>query len=161
MSQLLDAVAGVTNACEPLPGLITGGQPTTAHLAALKRAGCEVVLDIRDPMEPQPFKTPAAVRSAGLEYINIPVSHAAHDDRTLEQVRRAVRDLAGRKRTFFYCNSGNRVGATLIPYLMLDKGFEEEAAITTAMRVGTRSAELIEWALDYVRRQQARDGRDG
>jgi hypothetical protein len=44
------------------------------------------------------------------------------------------------------------VGATLIPYLMLDQGFEEEDAVTLAMRIGTRSAELIEWALDYVRR---------
>ncbi len=49
MSQLLDAIDGVPNACEPMPGIVTGGQPTADHLAALKRAGCEVVLDIRDP----------------------------------------------------------------------------------------------------------------
>src|SRR2546428_370071 len=61
MSQLLDAAAGVANACEPIPGVVTGGQPTLAHLAALKRAGCEVILDIREPMEPQPFQAADAV----------------------------------------------------------------------------------------------------
>src|SRR5262245_44710215 len=52
VSQLLDAIAGVPNASEPVTGLIAGGQPQATHLAALKRAGCELVLDCRDPMEP-------------------------------------------------------------------------------------------------------------
>ena len=65
MSQLLDAAAGVPNACEPIPGIVTGGQPTAAQLAALKRAGCDVVLNIREPMEPQPYRTPDAVADYG------------------------------------------------------------------------------------------------
>jgi len=73
MSQLLDAIAGVPNACEPIHGIVTGGQPASEHLAALKRAGCEVVIDIREAMEPRPFKTPDAVVQAGLEYVSIPI----------------------------------------------------------------------------------------
>ena len=154
MSQLLDAIAGVPNACEPLPGLVTGGQPITEHLVALKRAGCDVVLDIRDPMEPRPIRTPDAARGAGLEYINVPVSYASLDDATLARVRETLTALLAQQKTvFFHCGSGNRVGATLIPYLILDQGFAEEDAVTAAMRVGTRSAELLAWALDYVRRQ--------
>ncbi len=80
MSQLLDAVSGVLNAYEPVPGLITGGQPLPEHLAALKVAGCDVVVDVRDPMEDQPIDAPAAVRAAGLDYLNIPVSHTPLDD---------------------------------------------------------------------------------
>src|SRR5437764_15288189 len=112
MSQLLDAAAGVPNACEPIPGVVTGGQPTLAHLTALKRAGCEVILDIREPMEPQPFRAADAVQAAGLEYINIPVSHGPLDDATFDQVRHTVRELAGRKRRLFYSGSGHRVGVT-------------------------------------------------
>jgi hypothetical protein len=37
---------------------------------------------------------------------------------------------------------------------MLDQGLEEEDAVGQAMRVGLRSAELMEWGLDYVRRAQ-------
>ena len=153
MSQLLDAAAGVANACEPIPGVVTGGQPTLAHLAALKRAGCVVILDIREPMEPQPFRAADAVRAAGLEYINIPVSHGPLDDATFDRVRRTVGELAGRKRCFFYCGSGNRVGVTLLPYLMLDQGMSEDDAVTEAMRIGMRNAGLMQEALDYVSRR--------
>ena len=155
MSQLLDAVAGVLNACEPVPGMVTGGQPLVAHLAALKRAGCEVVVDVRDPMEEQPFDAPATVRAAGLEYLNIPVSHTPLDERAIEDLQRALHDVIRTRPTFIYCNSGNRVGAALIPYLMLDRGVDEEGAVDAAMRMGTRHAELLEWALAYVRRHQS------
>ncbi len=151
MSKLLDAIAGVPNACEPLPGIVTGGQPAAAHLAALKQAGCAVVIDIREPMEPQPFRTPDAVVAAGLEYESIPVGHGAVSDATFRRLSDAVRELAGKRPAFIYCSSGNRVGGTLLPYFMLDRGLDEEAAVAQALRVGLRSAELMEQALEYVR----------
>jgi len=154
MSELLEAVAGVLNACEPVAGLVTGGQPELTHLTALKRAGCDVVIDTRDPMEPQPFDAPAAVQAAGLEYVNIPVSHTPLDDNALESMRRTLGTTAGARRLFIYCNSGNRVGAALVPYLMLDRGITEDEAVTAAMRMGTRQADLLEWALGYVRRSR-------
>ena len=153
MSQLLDAAAGVPNASEPIPGIVTGGQPSAAHLDALRRAGCEVVLDIREPMEPQPFRPGDAVAAAGLEYLNIPVSHGPLADATFDEVRATVRGLAGKKRVLFYCGSGNRVGVMLLPYFMLDRGMSEDEAVTEAMRVGMRSAGLMEEALDYVKRK--------
>jgi protein tyrosine phosphatase (PTP) superfamily phosphohydrolase (DUF442 family) len=153
VSQLLDAVAGLPNASEPLPGIVTGGQPTAEQLAALKRAGCEVVLDIREPMEPRPYPTPDAVRAAGLEYINVPFGHGEIADGTFDRILRTVRELSGRKRVMFHCSSGNRVGVALIPYLMLDKGLSESDAVAEAMRVGMRNAGLMQEALDYVRRK--------
>lgn len=154
MSQLLDAIAGVPNACEPIPGIVTGGQPAPAHLTALKQAGCAVVIDIREPMEPQPFRTPDAVVAAGLEYRSIPVGHGAVSAATFARLSDAVRELAGKRPAFIYCASGNRVGAGLLPYLMLDEGLDEEAAVEQALRVGLRSAELMEQALEYVRGKQ-------
>ena len=155
MSQLLDAAADVPNACEPIPGIVTGGQPTAAQLAALKRAGCEVVLNIREPMEAQPYRTPDAVVAAGLEYVNIPVSHGPLSDETFGRVRRTVRALAGKKRVLFHCASGNRVGVTLLPFFILDQGMDEEEAVAQAMRIGMRHAGLMQEALEYVRRQTA------
>ena len=155
MSGLLDAIGGVPNACEPLPGLITGGQPMAPHLAALSQAGCGMVLDCRDPMEPRPLREPEDVAAAGLEYVCIPVGHTRGSDATLAQIRDALKASVGTKPVLFHCASGNRVGAALIPYLMLDQGFTEEDAVDTAMRVGMRNAELMEWALDYVRRNRS------
>src|SRR5438445_10151754 len=122
MSQLLDAIAGVPNACEPIHGIVTGGQPASEHLAALKRAGCAVVIDIREAMEPRPFKTPDAVLQAGLEYVSIPMGHGVVGDATFGRLLDAVRELAGKRSAFVHCSSGNRVGAGLIPYFMLELG---------------------------------------
>jgi len=156
VSTFLAALAGLPNACEPIAGLVTGGQPTADHIAALRTAGCEAVVDLRDPMEPRPVNEPAAVQSAGMEYVNIPVSGGTMTDATLARVRDTVSNLVGDRKVFVHCGSGNRVGATLIPYLMLDKGLGEEEAVEIAMKVGMRSAELMEWALEYVKARKGK-----
>ncbi|HYK81615.1 MAG TPA: hypothetical protein VEU55_00600 [Gemmatimonadales bacterium] len=154
MSHLLDAIRGVPNACEPMPGFVTGGQPAVEHLRALERAGCQVVLDIREAMEPQPYRVPEGVRALGLEYRGIPVGHGTVADETFDQLLATVRELVGKRPAFCYCASGNRVGASLLPYFMLEQGMTEPDAVTAAMRVGMRSPGLLEQALDYVRRRQ-------
>jgi protein tyrosine phosphatase (PTP) superfamily phosphohydrolase (DUF442 family) len=146
-----EAVAGIANACQALPNLVTGGQPSAEQLKALKEASAEIILDIRDPMESRPFDEPALVRQLGFEYVNIPVSGATTNDETMERVLAVIRN-AGDRQILFHCGSGNRVGGALLPYFMIDLGMEEEAAIEKAMRIGLRSPEMMEWGLDYARR---------
>jgi protein tyrosine phosphatase (PTP) superfamily phosphohydrolase (DUF442 family) len=149
-SKLLDAFRGLPNAAEPVEGWITGGQPTEQQLKAFKAAGGEVVLDNRDPMEPHGFDEPAAVRTAGLEYISLPIVHGAVTTDTMKRMHEALRKLSGKK-ALLHCSSGNRTSAALIPYLMKEEGMEEEEAVDVAMRGGLRSAELMEIALQYER----------
>jgi protein tyrosine phosphatase (PTP) superfamily phosphohydrolase (DUF442 family) len=148
-----DALRDAPNACEILPNIITGGQPTAAQLAALKAAGGGIVLDIRDPMERRPIDEPAEVQAQGLEYVNVPISSGSLSDEKLERILAVLRD-AGDKQVFFHCGSGNRVGGAMIPYLMLDQGMSEEDAVEQAMRMGLRSPEYLEWGLDYAHRHQ-------
>jgi protein tyrosine phosphatase (PTP) superfamily phosphohydrolase (DUF442 family) len=152
-SSAFQAVSGVANACQILPHVITGGQPNAAQLRALKEAGGEIVLDLRDPMESRVVDEPALVRELGMEYINVPVRAGSLDDSALERILEALRSARDRT-VFLHCGSGNRVGGALIPYLILDQEMEEEDAVDQAMRVGLRSAELMEWGLSYVRRNQ-------
>src|SRR5881392_3234259 len=86
MSTLLASLAGLPNAAEPVPGWVTGGQPTEQQLKAFKAAGGEVVLDNRDPMESRGFDEPTAVRAAGLEYISLPIIHGAVTTDTMKQM---------------------------------------------------------------------------
>ena len=153
MSSPVQALNGVPNACQLLPGVVTGGQPSAAHLAAFLQAGGRVVLDLRDAMEPRPLDEAATVASLGMEYVNVPIGPHSLTDATLDRVREVLHE-AGDGLVLVHCASGNRVGAALLPFLMLDHGFEEEDAVAQAMRVGLRSAELMEWGLDYVRRHQ-------
>jgi protein tyrosine phosphatase (PTP) superfamily phosphohydrolase (DUF442 family) len=151
MSNLLTAIVGLPNAAEPIPGVVTGGQPTAAHLAALRAAGCDVIIDSRDPMEPRSIDEPAAVRAAGMEYVSLPIVRGAATVDTMKRVHEVLRGLKGKK-ALLHCASGNRTAAAMIPYLMLDQGMDEQAAVETAIRIGMRSAELMELALEYTRR---------
>jgi protein tyrosine phosphatase (PTP) superfamily phosphohydrolase (DUF442 family) len=151
MPTAFQALSGVANACQVLPNVISGGQPSADQLQALKEAGGQIVLDLRDPMEPRPVDEAALVRDLGMEYINVPVRAGSLDDATLERILTVLRQ-AGERTVFFHCGSGSRVGGALIPYLILDQGMDEQDAVEQAMRVGLRNAEYMDWGLDYARR---------
>jgi len=154
MPSLLEALSGVPNASLPLPGLATAGQPSAAALEAFKAAGGEVVLDIRDPMEARPFEEAELVRGLGMEYVNISVRQGSLDDGMMDRVLATVRRSADQGRPLlFHCASANRVAGALLPYFILDKGMAEDEAVESAMRIGLRGADLMEWGLDYARRR--------
>ena len=147
---MLPALPGLINGAEPLPWLVTSGQPTLAHLEAAAQAGVTAVIDLRDPMEQRPFDEPTEVTKLGMKYHNFPVSGGALDDVTLGKVLEVLRAQAGAP-TMLHCASANRTGGPLIAYLIVDQGVEEQAAVDTAMRAGLRSAEIMEWGLNYAR----------
>lgn len=153
MPTAFQAMSGVANACQILPNVVTGGQPTAEQLKALKAAGGDIVLDLRDPMEPRPVDEARLVRELGMEYVNVPVRAGSLEDAAIERILAVLR-RTGDRTVFFHCGSGSRVGGALIPYFILDQGMEEQEAVDQAMRVGLRSAEYMEWGLDYARRNQ-------
>jgi len=153
MSTPIDALRGVPNANQASPTVVTGGQPSAAHFRALKDAGVEVVLDIRDPMEPRGFDEPALMDELGFEYKVITVSDAHLTDETLASITDVMRQGEGRT-TLVHCASGNRVGGALIPWLILNQGMTEDEATMAAMRMGLRGAHLLEWGLEYARRNR-------
>jgi protein tyrosine phosphatase (PTP) superfamily phosphohydrolase (DUF442 family) len=152
MPTTFQALQRVPNACQVLPNVVTGGQPSTADLEAFRDSGGGIVLDLRDPMEPRPLDEPATAERLGLEYVVVPVTAGTMSDETLESIHRVLRE-AGERSVFVHCGSGSRVGGALLPHLMLEHGLEEEDAVGQAMRIGLRSADLLEWGLDYVRRK--------
>jgi len=150
MATTFHALQRVPNACQILPNVVTGGQPTTADLEAFRAAGGGIVLDLRDPMEPRPLDEPATTQRLGLEYVVAPVTAGSMTDATLERIHEVLRQ-AGDRSVFVHCGSGSRVGGALLPHLMLEHGLDEEDATAQAMRMGLRSADLLEWGLDYAR----------
>ena len=105
-------------------------------------------------MEPRPLDEPETVASLG-HGVRERSGRPPQPDRCDARPRpsrcsaRQATDLV-----LVHCASGSRVGGALLPFLMLDHGFKEEDAVAQAMRVGLRSAELMEWGLDYARRHQ-------
>jgi len=146
-----DALAAIPNVCQPLADVVTGGQPTEAQLEAFRAAGGASVLDIRAPTEPRPLDEVAVTQRLGLDYLVVPVAAGTLNDQTLGRILDALRKLKGRP-LLFHCASGNRVGAALIPYFVLDEGLDEEDAIAQAVRIGLRSPDLLAWGVEYARR---------
>jgi protein tyrosine phosphatase (PTP) superfamily phosphohydrolase (DUF442 family) len=147
-----DAISGAPNACQVLPNLVTSGQPTAEQLRAARAAGVQVVLDVRDPMEPRPFDEPALCRELGLEYVNIPITGPTMTTANLQKILDVVRANADRS-LYYHCASGARVGASLVPYLVLDHQFEVNDAVDQAVRIGVRNPDYLEWAFAYLREQ--------
>ena len=152
MATTFQALERVPNACQILPNVVTGGQPSAADLKAFRDAGGGIVLDLRDPMEPRPLDEQETTQRLGLEYVVVPVTAGTMTDATLERIHGVLR-RAGPRAVFVHCGSGSRVGGALLPHLMLEHGLEEDDAVGQAMLIGLRSADLLEWGLDYARRK--------
>lgn len=158
MTDYFQAARGVPNACQPLPNLITGGQPDRGDIQALAAAGVKVILDIRSPSEWRWMDEAEQARALGFTYYNIPVGPTPLNDELLASILRVLRTHKEAP-MFFHCKSGNRVGGALLPYLILDEGIEEEDALAIARRVGLRSAEYARWGVEYARRHRTATGR--
>lgn len=150
---ILEAVTGAPNVSQPLPWLLSAGQPTADDLREAAARGITTVIDLRDPMEARPFDEPALLAELGVGYINIPVVSGDLDDETMEQIIAAMRSHAGTA-TLMHCASANRVGGPLIAWLMLEQGKSQEEAVEIAMRGGLRSAEFLEWGVGYAQSKQ-------
>ncbi|GAC1483321.1 MAG: hypothetical protein NVS1B5_02370 [Gemmatimonadaceae bacterium] len=137
------------NGASPIPGVLTAGQPSAAQLSQLALSGVKTVVDLRSPNERREFDEPATARDAGLKYRNVPVTPATIGDREFDEVRTLLRDKSARP-ILVHCGSANRVGALLIPYLVLDENRSREEALRIARDVGLHSDDLARAALTYV-----------
>ena len=148
--------AALPNAGEPVPGVVTAGQPTAAQLEELARAGVAIVADLRGAGEDRGFDEPAAVARLGLEYRSIPVDGGSIGAPEFEAVRSLLR-ARGTRPVLVHCKSANRVGAALIPWLVLDLHRSPDDALAIARRVGLRSDEMARAAFAHVAANTARD----
>lgn len=100
------------NGRQPLPGLLTGGQPSEQQLAKLAELGYGTIVSLRTEGESGSAGESDQVRRLGMRFVSIPVAGKA--GLTRENVQRladAMREAQGP--TVIHCASGNRVGALL------------------------------------------------
>jgi protein tyrosine phosphatase (PTP) superfamily phosphohydrolase (DUF442 family) len=152
MKDIHEIAPGMTNAGQPLEDVTTAGQPEKEHFQRLAEVGYKTVIDLRTPEESRGLDEPEVVRKSRMEYVNIPVGHEGVDDETFERFRQLMTN-SKRQPTLVHCSSANRVGALLIPYLILDEGKAPEEAVRMASEVGLRSDELKQAALRYATRR--------
>ncbi len=155
MKDINEIAPGLTNAGSPLEDVATAGQPDEQHLRSLAEAGYRTVIDLRTAGEDRGLDEEDVVREAGMEYANLPMGHETVEDKTFDRFRQFMTD-PGRRPALVHCSSANRVGALLIPHLILDEGKNHEEAVETASGVGLRSEDLKRRALEYARAHERR-----
>jgi protein tyrosine phosphatase (PTP) superfamily phosphohydrolase (DUF442 family) len=132
----------------------TGGQPTVAQLASLKREGVRTILALRDPAEYDAEAEAVAARELELAYVNIPVRTADPKDEEVVAFLQITSDPAIFP-AFIHCGSGNRVGAFWMIRRVLVDGWTVEKAEEEARRIGLRSPNLVEFARHYIQEHPA------
>ncbi len=119
----------IPNARTPLPGLVTGGQPSATDLKIAKDQGFHTVINLRPGDEVGVDAEEAStVSKLGMRYVSIPVSGAA--DLTAENVKKLAAALSQQDAlpAIVHCASGNRAGALLaLKAYQIDGRSAEEA----------------------------------
>jgi uncharacterized protein (TIGR01244 family) len=135
-----DPASLLPNGRAPLPGVLTGGQPTEEQLAAIAAAGYKTVINLRPAGESQPPLEDRA-RALGLRYVVLPVAGA--EDLTPGKAAELGKLLADRDAypLAIHCARGNRVGALLALEQAQVEGKDAEAALAVGIGAGLTSLE--------------------
>lgn len=131
----------------------TAGQFDQEQVSQLANAGYRTILDLRGADEPRGFDERGQIETSGMRYINLPIKSPVADE-DFEQAREILNQPENRP-LLIHCGSANRVGAIMLPHLVLDRGESRAEALRIATDIGLRSPELRDAALRYVSKQQA------
>lgn len=127
----------ITNAKQPFPGILTGGQPSIAQLKEAKEKGYKTIISLRTRRENGLWNEGDTVRELGMKYISIPISGArgltSQNSNALIQALSDVKDYP----VMVHCGSGDRVGAMFA----IDAGLNKKMTTEQAVQIG-RSAGL-------------------
>lgn len=131
IAMIATATAGIRPIDEQLS---VAGQPTQEELRAFAAEGGAHVIDLRTPQEDRGYDEAAAVKRAGMQYHNLPITGAA--GLTRENVKKLDGLLARTRgeKTLLHCASANRVGALMA----LRARWLQDASESEALDIGRR-----------------------
>ncbi len=111
---------------EVTPTLFRGGQPNAEGLAALRKMGIAIVVDMRSGNRDDEKKL---VTQLGMEYHHIPWHCPFPSDDALAKFLKVIEENPGKK-VFVHCRLGDdRTGMAVASYRMAEQGWSEEEAM--------------------------------
>ena len=116
---------------------ILKGAPTAETFASLKRLRITQVIDVRRDGDslPEPEAEGAALQQLGVAYTRYAITRTppAGD---LDFLRDILKAVPHGDRILIHCTDGNRAGAALCPWLVLDRGMKVEDALQACRQGG-------------------------
>jgi len=129
------------NGMMPFDGILTGGQPSASQLEKAKEAGYATIINMRMPDE-QGSTDPAAVKALGMDYVALPIEHAAGVNEANARKLAEILEHA-RKPVIVHCGSGNRVGALFALKARFVDGKTPEEALAIGESAGLTRLEPV------------------
>ena len=134
----LDAqLVPIPNATVPMPGVVSGGQPTESQIEAAAERGYRTVINLRTEQEPGFEWERELVETTGMRYVHIPIAGA--DGLTRENVElldAALNEARDEGPVLLHCGSGNRIGALLALRAAWIDGADPEKALQYGLNTG-------------------------
>ncbi|MEM9593689.1 MAG: sulfur transferase domain-containing protein [Acidobacteriota bacterium] len=133
----------IPNARTPLPGMLTGGQPSREALEQAAAAGYGTIVNLRGAGEgDEGWNEAAEVEALGMRYVALPIASA--DDLDREKILRLVALITDSEPQLMmvHCASGNRVGA-LIALAAAEAGTPPDAALRIGLDAGLTGLEPV------------------
>ena len=168
VSALLLAPAGLVTAqvrpalALPMPGIETfhpvtttvalGSNAATEAMPALKKAGFDVVIVIREDVEEgyDRQKSERAATAAGLRFIAIPFNRATPDPAAVRKFLDVVA-APENKYAYVYCHTGQRVATMWLVKRVRQDGWAFDRAMAEAESLGLTRPELKQFAADFLK----------
>jgi tyrosine-protein phosphatase SIW14 len=117
---------GLPNFAEVTPHLYRGGQPGADGLAALKKMGIGIIVDMRGGRSTH---EESAVSKLGMRYVSIPWHCPFPKDEPFAHFLRLIQDNPGKK-IFVHCRLGDdRTGMAIAAYRMAEEDWTSDEAL--------------------------------
>lgn len=136
--------------------IATGGQPTIDQLPSLKKEGFRTIINLREPSEYDTAAEAAAAKRLGLAYVSIPVRTLEPKDEQVDAFLAVMKDRNVWP-AFVHCGTANRVAAFWLIHRVAVDGWEFADAEIEARLLGLKSANLREFAYEYLCRHPKAD----
>jgi len=128
-------IIDIPHAKNPLPNVLTGGQPTPAHIEQAQAAGYKTIINLRMPGENGTWDEASKAAELGMTYISIPIAGRDGLSKDNASALMAAIQKHSDEPVMVHCGSGNRIGALFA----IDAKFNQNKTTEEAMDVGAKS----------------------
>ncbi len=134
--------------------LTVGPQPSENEIESLANEGFQSVINFRTPGEEDqplsPEQEREKVKSAGMNYLHVPVSMEGMEMSRVDEFRKQYPSLP--QPVFAHCKTGKRAGAMMMMHTAVEKGMSGEQALEQAKTMGFEcdKPELEQFVKEYV-----------
>jgi len=142
-------VAGVTNFNQIDAVFACGGATDANGVANLKKQGFASIISFRLPTEQGVAEEEAAIKTAGIKYVHLPLNGASPDPKVADQFLVAVADKSNQP-AYIHCGGGGRAATMWMIKRALKDGWSTERAAEEANAISPLSPAMKTFATSYI-----------